>query len=101
MANLSSLQKFILLQGSLTGFGATSKKSLLKYYDKKSNKPDSKDAKNIISKSVDRLIGKGLIVGFGYKTAEKMFISSIKLTPQGKKIVRRLQGVQQKLPFKK
>lgn len=100
MAKFSLLQRYILRQGYLAGSKIISKTSLLKYYEKKSFHPQKKDAVNILSKSIDRLIERGLVVGYGYKTAEKLFIISIKLTPNGRKNARQLMGMQQKLPFK-
>ncbi len=96
MVNLSPLQKYILCQGYANGAKEIKKDNLLKC----STKQPRKDAINILSKSIDRLIARGLVVGCGYKTSEKLFITSIKLTSSGRRAARQLMGVQQKLPFK-
>lgn len=55
----------------------------------------------IISRSIDRLINKGIMTGWGEKTQHKWFISEIRLTPSGRKAAKKLQGEQTKLQFKK
>ena len=81
---LSDLQKYILLI-SYENIGKTSKRTLFDYYKNKKKKPSKEDQLNIITKSIDRLIKKELIAGFGKKTSKKWFIEKIKLTPKGKK----------------
>jgi len=96
---LSGLQKYILkkcLSGQKYGI---SKRVIASYYQGKNIKPE-----NIISditKSVDRLIEKDLIHGYGKKTKKKWFIHEVHLTPKGKKEGIRLLGEQQKLPLQK
>ena len=55
----------------------------------------------IITKSIERLIDKGLMIGYGEKTQYKLFIKQVKLTSFGKKVTKKLFGEQIKLPFKK
>ncbi len=59
------------------------------------------DAVNAITKSIERLIDKELMVGYGVRTPHKWYIHEVKLTVKGKKEARRLQGQQQILPFRK
>lgn len=40
----------------------------------------------IITKSLERLIDKGLMVGYGVRTPKKWFIKEVRITKQGKKI---------------
>ena len=95
---LSKLQKYILK--ACVNYRSTriSKKIIEGFYQSTAEVP--KNIVNIITKSVDRLIAKELIVGYGRKTAKKWFIYNIRLTPRGKKIARTLQGKQQTLPLK-
>jgi len=101
LMKLSALQKYILKQCLQAKDKIISKKVLHDFYRQSVKPPKSKDIINIITKSVERLIKKELIVGFGEETAQKWFINQVKLTAKGKKVARGLLGVQQKLPFKK
>lgn len=51
----------------------------------------------IVTRSIERLIDKGLLVGYGMRTPEKWFISEIRLTQGGKKQARQVFGKQAKL----
>ncbi|MFA5022449.1 MAG: hypothetical protein WC508_05205 [Patescibacteria group bacterium] len=95
---LSALQKYILKQCAQAREKAISKTVLENFYSNKSDKP--KDIVNIITKSVERLIHKELVIGHGWKTTHKWYITQVKLTPKGKKLAKNFFGVQQKLPFK-
>jgi DNA-binding PadR family transcriptional regulator len=91
---LSDLQKFIIKQAFFTG-PQCSRSVFGEYYHKVRVK------KKVITISLERLIAKGLINGYGYKTAEKLFINKVSLTANGKKEAKKLFGVQQTLPLKK
>lgn len=103
---LSYLQKYILL----VGYGEKDKFSrdwLLKFYDKSATpadrsrrKPKREDQVNIITKSLERLIDKELLIGYGVRTPHKWFIREIKLTAKGRRAAKRLMGEQQILPLK-
>jgi len=97
---LSKLQKHILLQG-LNQKGKFSRNILVKFYSIQKKKPKKEDRVNIITKSLERLINKELLTGYGIRTSRKWFIKEIKLTLKGKKAAKKLLGEQQKLPFKK
>lgn len=94
---LSSLQKYILKEALARGL--LSKRQIERYYEHTQEKPSEQDIQTIITKSVERLIFKELIVGFGKKTAQKWFVKEIRLTRKGRKIARELLGKQQQLPF--
>lgn len=98
---ISSLQKYILKQCILSKGGGIGKRELERFYSDKKNKPKEIDQVKIITKSIDRLIKKDLIIGTGTKTSHKWYIKEIKLTNQGKKEAKKLFGTQQKLPFNK
>lgn len=95
---LSILQKYILLQ-SLNQKGKFGRDVLVKFYDNYKRKPKEADITNIITKSLERLINKELLIGYGVRTTYKWFIKEIKLTPKGKKTAKKLLGEQKKLPF--
>ncbi|MDO8669128.1 MAG: hypothetical protein Q7K65_02450 [Candidatus Buchananbacteria bacterium] len=98
---LSGLQKYILKKG-LEGEKNTVNKAVLKrFYVGQKISPSEEDKLNIITKSVDKLIKRGLIRGVGIKTAKKWFIKEVVLTKEGTKKAKELLGRQQKLPFKK
>lgn len=93
---LSSLQKFILVQS----YGREKKISrgvFNRYYGSVLKGEDN--IVKVISKSIERLIDKGLMVGFGEKTRDKWYIKEVQLTPAGRQLAKKLLGVQTKLPF--
>jgi len=98
---LSNLQKYILIQGLYRKPGRFTRSGLIKFYDKIKKKPSKKDVQNIITKSIERLIDKELLIGYGRRTPHKWFIKEIKLTGKGRKVAKKLLGEQQALPFKK
>lgn len=53
-----------------------------------------------ITKTLERLIDKGLMVGYGVRTPKKWYIKEVRLTLMGRKTAKRLLGEQQKLPLK-
>lgn len=97
---LSALQKFILT-ACYTGRGRTKKKTLLGFYDKQKEQPSEKDQVDTVTKSVESLIDKGLMVGYGVRTPKKWYIEEVRLMPKGRRIARKLLGEQQSLPFLK
>lgn len=94
---LSTLQIYILRK-CYEKRGQIPKKILFDFYHpshkasdgKSKKKPSRDDQLNIITKSVDRLIKKELLVGFGRKTAYKWFVEKVRLTPKGRKITKEL-----------
>ena len=96
---LSNLQKYILLRG-FENRSKVSKKDLIKYYSDRKIKPKLEDQVNIITKSVERLIERGLVRGKGMKTKDKWFIFEVLLTKMGRLEAKKLLGQQQKLPLK-
>ena len=96
---LSILQKFIL-KNCYGSKGKISRKRFEKFYNGK-KVPGKLERIKIISKSIDRLINKGLLIGSGEKTQHKWFIKEVKLTRTGRKMAKKLMGEQKELPFKK
>ncbi len=96
---LSQLQKYIILVVSGER-GAFKRESLRAFYKKQKNKPNKNDQQSIITKSLERLIDKELLVGYGRRTPKKWFIDEIRLTKKGLVIAKKLQGEQQMLPLR-
>lgn len=84
MLRLSKLQKTIL-QEALASRGQYSRRRI-------------RGKVKIVTRSLERLIDRELLIGFGRRTPHKWFIGSIKLTAKGKKIAKKLLGEQ--LPLK-
>ncbi len=96
---LSHLQKYILGVGyaEKDKFG---RGKILRFYEKQKRPPKMEDRVNIVTKSLERLIDKGFLIGYGVRTPKKWFIKEIKLTVAGKRAAKSLQGKQAALPFK-
>ncbi len=95
---LSQLQKFIL-RTSVNGKSRTKRAVLLKYYDKFGKDVKTIDRPGILTKSIERLIDKGLMIGYGRRTPEKWFIDEVALTVKGVREAKKLFGQQQTLPL--
>ncbi|HAH04139.1 MAG: hypothetical protein UV78_C0030G0007 [Parcubacteria group bacterium GW2011_GWA2_43_17] len=96
---LSVLQKFIVLEAY--GQKKTDRRIFAGFYAKQKKSPSKKDLVNVITKSLERLIDKGLMVGFGQRTKDKWFIKEVALTPLGRRVTKKILGEQRQLPFKK
>lgn len=97
---LSALQKYILLQSAQSRKALYTRDDLRGFYLAIPNAPKLDDQQNGITKSLERLIDKGLLIGYGRRTPEKWFIDSIKLTPLGRRTAKKLLGEQQQLPLR-
>ncbi|KKU38812.1 MAG: hypothetical protein UX54_C0030G0008 [Parcubacteria group bacterium GW2011_GWA2_46_39] len=96
---LSPLQKFIL-RLCYSRQPKISRKGFIKFYEKQKKKPSKDDIVNIITKSMESLIDKELMVGFGERTSKKWYIKEVKLTAKGRRQAKKLLGEQQALPLK-
>src|SRR3989339_895609 len=66
----------------------------------RNKKVERKDAINAVTKCIERLIDKGLLVGYGMRTPKKWFIREVKITRRGiKKWIEWIGSRQAKLPF--
>jgi len=97
---LSKLQKYILLQAYNNKGKLIPKKELKRFYKNQKKTPKEKDVQGIITKSVERLIDKELMIGFGIRTPHKWFIKEIRLTKKGRTVAKKLLGEQQTLPLR-
>jgi hypothetical protein len=77
-----------------------SRRGIVKYYLRIPKPPSTKDQQNIITKSIERLIEKGYLIGFGRRTPQKWFIVSIALTDMGRQAGKKFMGEQQPLPLR-
>lgn len=91
---LSGLQRYILKKTYIHG-PRCSRSMFVSFYRK-----HGKHEAEIITKSIERLITKQLLIGYGKRTAEKWFIDSVSLTPRARKIVLQIVRQQQRLPLK-
>jgi hypothetical protein len=96
---LSALQKFLLLETYGSRPRQCSRKGFERFYLRSSQKISNEEVQNSITKSLERLIDKGLLIGYGRRTPRKWFIDSVKLTPLGRRQTKKLQGEQQSFPF--
>lgn len=95
----SALQRAILLT-TLDARTTTVPRRLLRgFYAGRSPAPSTKDQEGDLTRSIERLIDRGLLSGYGKRTPRKWFIESVRLTPEGRRVARRFQGEQQRLPL--
>lgn len=94
---LSKLQRF-LLETTLSRSGKVPRRLFDSFYPSDSRVRPTLRVK-IITKTMERLIEKGMFVGYGVQTAEKWYIKEVRLTPEGRRLARRLAGEQQHLPL--
>ncbi len=97
---LSPLQKFILKACYATANKVVGRAGFARFYETQKLKPKADDIVNIITNSLESLIDKGLVVGYGVRTPEKWYIKEVRLLPIGRKIAKKLLGEQQSLPLK-
>jgi hypothetical protein len=97
MTALSPLQKFLLKE--CLDSAVTKRSAFKKFYSKRAKAPSAEDQQNAITKSLERLIDRGYMTGFGRRTPKMWFIESVRLTPAGKRAGRSLLGKQQRIPF--
>lgn len=98
---LSPLQKYLLRSCYVAPPRAVNRAGFSRFYDTQKIKPKADDRVNIITKSLESLIDKGLMVGYGIRTPRKWYIKEVRLTRAGRRLTKKLLGEQQVLPFKK
>ncbi|KKR06515.1 MAG: hypothetical protein UT32_C0018G0017 [Parcubacteria group bacterium GW2011_GWC2_39_14] len=97
---LSNLQKYILRACFNAKGYRLNREVLLGFYDLTAKSKKELRAK-IITQSIESLIDRELLVGYGLRTPHKWFITEIKLTEVGLKKTKKLLGEQLVLPLKK
>ncbi len=96
---IRALQRHILLTSMNKG-GRVDREVFLGFYKTDRGK-DIKNQTNNVTKSLERLISSGYMVGYGRRTEQKWFITHIKLTAKGKKQAQKIiMEKQKRLPLK-
>lgn len=95
--NLSGLQRHILKTAWRQGKSKIPRAVFENYYP--AGKVPRHEAE-ILGRSLERLVDRGLMTGYGHRTMAKWFIESVRLTPAGRRAARQLIGKQEKLPLK-
>lgn len=95
----SALQRYLLLECQSNRHGRLRHQNLVRFYDGAMHPPKKADQQNAVTKSLERLIDKGLMVGYGRRTPKKWFIEEVSLTPKGRKQAHKLLGEQQAFSF--
>lgn len=72
---------------------------LIDFYKTRKTAPRPSQQVKIISQSLERLIDREQLIGYGVRTPHKWYIKEIKLTPLGRKTAKKLMGEQQELPL--
>ncbi len=96
----SKLQQFILVGCLRLKEKKILRREFLRIYENHKKMPQNKEATKIITKSLERLIKRNFIVGFGEITSQKIFIESVRLTRAGRQEVRKILDRRQRLPLK-
>ena len=97
---LSLLQKYILLVCFQKG-GRIERSLFRQFYNKQKQKAQNKYQESIITGSIESLIDRELLIGYGRRTPHKWFVTHVSLTKKGAKISQNLlEERQAKLPFK-
>ncbi len=93
---LSALQRFILRECYQSAKTRVARQLFTSFYKKATTADKITDS---ITVSLERLVDRGLMIGYGRRTPQKWFIEEVKLTPLGRRIARASYGKQQQLPL--
>lgn len=96
---LSGLQRFTLIECYNRSKTHLPRQAVHAYYKSMPRSPLV--IQDVVTKSLERLVDKGLLIGYGRRTPKKWYINEIKLTPRGRKLARKLLGEQLALPLRK
>ncbi len=94
----SRLQRYILTAIVGSRIERFPRRLVNEFYAKQAHRP--KDVEGVITKSLERLIDKELLVGYGRRTPHKWFIEEVRLTTKGRRTARALLGRQTQFAFK-
>jgi hypothetical protein len=98
MMRLSGLQRFALIECYTRRTAKLPRKAVHAYYRSMPTQPGH--VQDVVTKSLESLIDKGLLIGYGRRTPKMWFIDEIRLTSQGRRLARKLLGEQLPLPLK-
>ncbi len=96
---LSNLQKYILRHAVQLGDRKISRDVFLEYRPIVETRLIASLRNKTLTRSLERLIDREFMTGYGVRTPHKWFIREVKLTTKGRREARKLLGVQQQLPF--
>lgn len=96
---LSRLQEYIL-RTCISRGGKSGREAFIEFYKMNKDQPSHDDQMNAVTKAIERLIDRELLVGYGLRTPHKWYIREARLTPKGRKAAKELLGKQQSLPLK-
>lgn len=97
---ISRLQQYILKTCIGRG-GRSGREPFIEFYKVLKTPPSHDDQVNAVTKAIERLIDRELLVGYGLRTPHKWYIKEARLTPKGRRAAKELLGKQQSLPLKK
>jgi len=95
---LSGLQRFALVECYTRRTTRLPRKAVHAFYKSMPKQPEH--VQDVVTKSLESLIDKGVLVGYGRRTPKKWFIDEIRLTPTGRRLARKLLGEQLPLPLR-
>jgi len=98
---LSKLQQYILLKALARRGQKIDRGIFLDFYKNKKSAAKAELHTKIVTRSLENLIDKELMIGYGMRTTHKWFVRDVRLTAKGKRMARKLLGEQMKLPFRK
>jgi len=101
MKALSKLQQSIL-EECVEQKGQCARKDIDRIAGSLASKAKHENIKNVVTQSIERLIDRGMVIGFGTKTQHKLFITKIRMTARGKRLIGEVQASrQQKIPMRR
>ena len=80
----SSLQKSIIIKCWEKG-GSCGRAAIEENSGRSQSQAKKENYKKIVTTSIERLIERGILIGYGIKTKDKLFINKIKLTALGRR----------------
>lgn len=99
--NLSSWQR-LMLREAAKAKPRVHRRLFEQEYKRLNPEASQKEVMDMVTKTMERLIDRGLAIGYGYKTQYKLFLTTLNLTPAGRKVAKEISKKQILLPlFKK
>ena len=98
---LSHLQEFILKTSYENHAARIHRRAFLSYYQLAPASERTGDIHGVLTRSLERLIDRELMVGYGRRTPHKWFIDEVRLTSKGSGMAKKLMGEQQSFPFRR
>ena len=96
---ISRLQKFILIRCYNSKGFRVNRIGFISFYGNQGSAKAEMRTKSI-TQSLERLIDRELMTGYGVRTPHKWFIKEVSLTERGRQTARKLLGEQMKLALK-